>query len=140
MHSHAPLLMYSPRLSPGLQHMSPLQDYRTTQKSTSRQPPCNPALLRLHLPILLHMNMVIRLQNANLVIRKLDREALDQRKFVLDLPALGLGLVFRFVQFLWGGILFEGYLGDISLEDGLRREGGQTLYIGILRRGRVERK
>ena len=68
------------------------------------------SLLRLHLPILLNMNMLIRLQDAHLVVGKLDREALDQSELVLDLAAIGLGFRLRFVEFLWGGVLFEGYL------------------------------
>jgi hypothetical protein len=46
------------------------------------------------------MDMLIRLQDTDLVIRKLDRKALDQRELVLDLPALGLGPVLRFRELL----------------------------------------
>ena len=62
--------------------------------------------LRLHLPVLLNMNMFIRLQDPHFIVWKLDRKALDQRELVLDLPAGVLGFRLRFVEFLRRGVLF----------------------------------
>jgi hypothetical protein len=62
--------------------------------------------LRLHLPILLNMNMLICLQDAHFIIWELDRETFDQRELVLDLPAGVLGFRLRFVEFLGRGVLF----------------------------------
>jgi hypothetical protein len=72
----------------------------TCSYRSTNQPHLPTLLLRLHLAILLHMDMLIRLQDTDLVIRKLDRKALDQRELVLDLPALGLGPVLRFRELL----------------------------------------
>ena len=90
----------------------------TYSHRSTNQPHLQALLLRLHLAILLHMDMLIRLQNADLVIRKLDRETLDQRELVLDLPAVGLGPVLRFCELLWRGVLFESYLVTVSEEWG----------------------
>lgn len=73
---------------------------------------CELALLRLHLPILLNMDMLVRLQNADLIVWELDREALDQRELVLNLPAVRLGLIFGLCELFGRGVLFECHLED----------------------------
>jgi hypothetical protein len=106
---------------------------------STRQPPRELPLLRLHLTILLHMDVFVRLQNTDLILWELDRETLDQGELVLDLPAVGLGLILRFGEFLRGGVLFEGHLRLLVGGGGLGKGGVRTLYIGILRGRRVER-
>ena len=78
--------------------------------------------LSFDLAILLDMNMLVGLENADLVLRELDtewgqketsrvgadlREALDQGEFVLDLAAVGLGLVLGLGELLRRRILLE---------------------------------
>lgn len=42
------------------------------------------------------------------------REALDKGEFVLDLAAIGLGLLLRLLELVGRGVLFEGDLYAVS--------------------------
>ena len=63
------------------------------------------------------MHVIVGLEDADLIIREFDGEAFDQGEFVLDLAAFGLGLVFSFGEFVWGGVLFEC---DLELLDSVK--------------------
>ena len=43
------------------------------------------------------------------------RKALNQRKLMLDLAAIGLGLVFGLLQFVGGDVVFERYLFGLKI-------------------------
>jgi len=56
------------------------------------------SLLSLDLPILLHMDVIVRLKDTNFVFGKFDSEALDQGELMLDLSPVRLCLLLGFVQ------------------------------------------
>jgi hypothetical protein len=63
-----------------------------------------------HLPVLLDVDMFGALEDTNMVGRVFDSEAFDESEFVLDLAALGLGLVLGLGELFRGGVLLEGDL------------------------------
>ena len=89
------------------------------------------SLLSLHLTILLDVNVVIRLQHADLVIGNFntvqtvrydesswqmlyEREALDQSELMFDISAIALCLLLCFVQLIRRGVFFQRDLEPLS--------------------------
>lgn len=81
-------------------------------------------LLCLDLGILLHVDVLVGLENADFVIGEFDGEALDQSELMLDLSAIGLGLLLGLVEFVGRSILFEGDVVERHLAGG---SGGETM-------------
>jgi hypothetical protein len=67
-------------------------------------------LLSPHLSVLLDMDMLGALEDADMVGGVFDGEAFDKSEFVLDLAALGLGLLLGLGELFGGGVLLEGDL------------------------------
>lgn len=61
------------------------------------------------------------------------RETLDQGEFVLDLAAIGLGLLLCFVEFVGGGVFFQSDLCEILVRaPSIEQLGNRTLKRGML--------
>ena len=90
------------------------------------------------------MDVLVRLEDTDFIIRELDaagmsappaldvwkhaiRETFDQSELVLDVASIRLGLLFRLVQFVCGGVLLQCDLGIVRTVLSKRR--GSTLYV-----------
>jgi len=70
--------------------------------------PATKCLLSPNFAILFDVNVIVRLEGADFVIREFDRETLDQGKLVLDLSARGFGILLGLGELFLLSILFQG--------------------------------
>jgi len=54
------------------------------------------------------MDVLIGLEDADFIIGEFNSETLDQSELMLDLSAIGLGLVLRLAELFGRGVLFQG--------------------------------